>query len=276
MARKTGYRDDLVDGLKAMEVGAWAQQKHDLLAKYIEATRYMRRRWPRRTYVELFCGPGRVWYKSHGPFGPGSALRAWEASKVGDAAFTEIYINDLDLESAKACQERLLAAGAPKVTVTNLRAELAGPEILSRLGNGLHLALLDPFSIGVLPFKLVELYAAHPRMDLVVNYSLFDVQRNLLKNLRGETRSMDAFCPGWREAIQDVHGKRAQRGRVLERWLELVNGTGAKYSKDMPLVRDTHRRLPLYYLVFAAHHDAPVRVWSDIARDPTRDMFDGV
>jgi three-Cys-motif partner protein len=157
----------------------------------------------------------------------------------------------------------------------NLPAEKAAPLILEQLRatRSVHLALLDPFSIGVLPFAMVKAFASHPKVDVVVNYGLHDVQRNLLKNLRGEAGEMDAFCPGWREAVAGVNGKRAQRGRVLERWLHMVEQTGAKYSREMPLVRDARRRIPLYYLVFAAHHEGPIRVWGDIAKDGQRDLF---
>jgi three-Cys-motif partner protein len=274
MASKAKYRDDPADGLPAMEVGDWSREKHDLIAKYIDGTRLMRRRWPRRTYSELFCGPGRVWYKNRGPFAPGSAVRAWIASRRDGAEFTEINVNDADQVNAAACVERLRVSGI-EPHMDSMPANEAAPRILERIGRkGLHLVLLDPFSIGAMPFSLVEGFARHPKVDLIINYSVLDVQRNLLRNMRGDSDEMDRFCPGWREAIEGVHGRRAQRGRVLERWLELLKGCGATYSREMPLVRDARRRVPLYYLIFAAHHDAPVRIWGDVARDAQRDMFD--
>lgn len=273
MAKPPEYVPDPLDGLRAMKVGLWAKEKHDLLSKYIDGTRFMRRGWKHRIYIELFSGPGRVWYRHHGPFADGSALRAWRASQRDGAAFTRVFINDLDPENLSACQRRLEGAGAP-VTALNMEAEKAAPLILQQLPrrDAVHLSLLDPFAIGVLPFSMVRTFASHEKMDIVVNYGVHDVQRNLLKNLRGEADEMDRFCPGWREELQGVTGKRAQRGRVLERWLRMVKATGAEYSKDMPLIRHTHRRVPLYHLVFAAHHEGPIRVWGDVARSGQGDL----
>src|SRR5688572_4397752 len=131
MASSPTYRPDPIDGVRAMEVGPWAKEKHDFLAKYIDGTRWMRRPWPHRVYIELFSGPGRVWYKRQGPFGDGSAMRAWRASQR-DAPFTAMFINDLDPENVAACCTRLVDAGAP-VKAFNLPAEEAAPKILAQL-----------------------------------------------------------------------------------------------------------------------------------------------
>jgi three-Cys-motif partner protein len=253
-----------------MVVGAWAQEKHDLLAEYIVATRHMRKRFTRRTYVELFCGPGKVWYEHRGPY-PGSALRAWEASRLDGAQFTEVYINDLDPENVAACRRRLEEAGA-RVIALNMPADQAGPAILERLGGGLHLALLDPFSIGVLPWTLVGPFATHPKMDIVVNVNISDLRRNLGRNIVGDAHDVDGFCPNWRSALTGVGSKVEQRLRVFQCWLDRLKTAGAEYSREMPLVRDSRLRVGKYHLVFAAHHPAPIRVWSDLAKPKTRTL----
>ena len=47
------------DGLPATKVGAWTREKHERLLKYVGITRDVRRKFGNRTYIELFCGPGR-------------------------------------------------------------------------------------------------------------------------------------------------------------------------------------------------------------------------
>lgn len=274
MATKPEYRIDPHDSRKSLVVREWSLEKHDLIAKYIDGTRSMRVRWPRRTYTELFCATGRVCLKESGKFIPGTALRAWEASRKSGVEFTEIYVNDLDRESVETCRARLEELGAT-VSAFNLPAVEAAPTILERLGPGLHLVVLDPFSIGVLPFNaLVKPFAAHQRVDLVVNYNLQDLMRNLTHNVLGDADELDDFCPGWRDAINGVSNRRARRGRILERWLAKLRESGAEYSKEMPLVRDSRRKnTPKYYLVFASHHESPIRVWGDVARNPNRDLF---
>jgi three-Cys-motif partner protein len=274
MAKRPRYRPDPIDGRRALEAGIWAQEKHDLLARYIEGTRYMRGKFSRSTYTELFCGPGRVWFRDRGPYANGSALRAWEAAKASGQPFEEIFINDLDAENVTTCKDRLEKAGAT-VTAFNLPADKAAPEILKKLGNGVHLALLDPFGISALPFSVVQEFAKLPKMDLVINYAVMDVQRNLLQNLRGESDVIDEFCPGWRKSVSPAENRRAQRGKLLTRWLSLLESSGIRYSREMPLVRGTGLRAPFYHLVFGAHNDSPLRVWGDIANTRQGDIFAG-
>jgi hypothetical protein len=46
-----------------MEVGAWSEDKHALIRRFVDASWAARTKWPQRTYVDLFSGPGRiVWY----------------------------------------------------------------------------------------------------------------------------------------------------------------------------------------------------------------------
>lgn len=51
---------DPLDGLGVMEVGAWAFEKHELIRRYVNASREARRKWSQRVLVDLYCGPGRV------------------------------------------------------------------------------------------------------------------------------------------------------------------------------------------------------------------------
>jgi three-Cys-motif partner protein len=278
MAKKTEYRDDPTDGGRALVAGEWARQKHDLLADYIIATSGMRGKpvWGRCTYVDLFCGPGRVWYGKHAQrTSAGSALRAWEASLRGQVPFDEIFINDLDTENVEACASRLRQAGASKITTFNLTANAAAPLIRQRLRDGVHLVFIDPFKVELLPWSLVKPYASQRNIDVVVNFNLADLARTLHLNLSGQAEVLDAACPGWREAIHDVARKGEMRGRIIRLWLQkLASECGALYSREMPLIRDARMGVPKYHVVFAAHHPAPVRVWGDVAREPTGALFD--
>lgn len=254
-----------------MVVGAWGQEKHDLLAKYVVGTRRMRDDWPRRTYVELFCGPGRVYYEHAGPC-DGSALRAWRASQRG-GEFTEFYVNDFDSESAELCHARLERAGAPRVEHFTEAADVAGPKILERLkGPGLHTVLLDPFSIAVLPFSLVKPFASHRKVDLIVNFNLQDLTRTLHLNMGGKSSALDAFAPGWREVIERGDSRRVIRGKVIQHWLKLLKACGIKDAEQKPLVTDSRKGIAKYHLVYASHHPSPLKVWDDVAKGPTRSL----
>lgn len=277
MASKTEYRVDPIDHRLSLVAGEWAREKHELLEQYIVATSGMRGKpvWKRCTYIDLFCGPGRVWYgKRAQTTSPGSALRAWDASVRGRVPFDEIFINDLDAENLEACRARLIEAGAKKVTAYNMPADDAAPLILRQLRQGVHLALMDPFKVELLPWSLVRSYASQRNIDVVANFNLADLSRTLHLHLGGKSDVLESVCPGWRSAIEGATRKGERRGRIVERWLELLRQCGAEYSKEMPLIRDARMGVPKYHVIFAAHHEAPIRVWGDIARDPTGQLFD--
>jgi len=47
------------DGLPAMDVGAWAENKHYYLGRYCDMFAVgMSKKWPRRYYIDLFSGSG--------------------------------------------------------------------------------------------------------------------------------------------------------------------------------------------------------------------------
>lgn len=72
----TEYVDDPTDNMRAMVVGDWAAEKRTLVEQYIDASRAARRRYTHRAYVDLFCGPGRVWLRDARRFEDGCALSA--------------------------------------------------------------------------------------------------------------------------------------------------------------------------------------------------------
>ena len=62
------------DGLPASEVGAWTEEKHERLRKYIDSSHGARRKYSNRAYLDLYCGPGRSWIRETGAFVDGSPL----------------------------------------------------------------------------------------------------------------------------------------------------------------------------------------------------------
>ena len=49
---------------------------------------------------------------------------------------------------------------------------------------GLHLVFLDPFNLAQLPFSIIERMLRVQRMDMIIHFSLQDLQRNLDKHSR--------------------------------------------------------------------------------------------
>jgi three-Cys-motif partner protein len=252
------------DGLPAEDVGAWAKEKHDLLCRYVDISRGTRGKFigPGKagaTYVDLFCGPGRAKVRD-GEFIDGSCMAAWRKSQEGGSPFSSVLIADLDETRLRAAEARLKAAGAP-VHAFHGPATETSAKIVNRLDPyGLHFAFLDPFSLGVLDFRIFQTLARRKRMDVLVHLSKMDLQRNLGRNIVADTSAFDAFAPGWRDVVGTDQGQRAIRTELMEHWKSLVANAGFDPSTEMKLIKGGQEQ-HLYWLLLVAGHELAHRFW---------------
>jgi three-Cys-motif partner protein len=260
---------------KVLEVGDWSIEKHQLLRRYVGASWAARRKWPKRGFIDLFCGPGRTRIKGSDIETDGGAVVAWRQTKLNSVEFSDVIIGDVDQDSLVSCEKRLLALNAP-VTALLGPAEQTVDEAIKRLPpNGLHLAYLDPFNMEHLPFSIIERLAKVRKIDIVVHFSVMDLQREIeLDFLRDESR-FEAFAPGWKQHV-DVTGltKQQARNAFVKYWLGLVESLGFQYSKEMPLMTNSNNG-PLYRMMFLMRDQLPGRLWGDVARGlrKTPDLF---
>ncbi|MFG1364689.1 three-Cys-motif partner protein TcmP [Xanthobacter versatilis] len=258
------------DGLPAEDVGPWAKEKHELLCRYVDISRSVRKKFigPGKggaTYIDLFCGPGRARVRGR-EFIDGSCVAAWRKSVEGGAPFSQVLIADLDQERLDAAVSRLQDAGAP-VTAFHGPAVETARRIVDRLSvHSLHFAFLDPFSLGALDFRIFHMLAQRKRMDVIVHLSKMDLQRNLGRNIAAETSAFDTFAPGWRQAITTVQGQRGIRIELIEYWREIVSNVGFAASPHMRLLKGPKEQ-HLYWLLLVASHGLAHRFWQ-IASNP--------
>lgn len=274
MATTSAVEVDPCPGLPVMDVGSWSLEKHSLLRRYVDASREARRKYRVRTFIDLYCGPGRVRNRDDATDSDGGALIAWRESARTRTQFTHVVIGDLEPQSLSACRERLAALGASVVPLAG-PAESTADEVVARLPmSGLHLAYLDPFNLGHLPFSVIERLSRFPRIDIVVHFSVMDLQREIELDFDRDASRFEAFAPGWREHI-DVRSlnKVAARARFVEYWLGLVEKLGFKCSRERPLLTNS-RNGPLYRMMFLLRHPLAERLWNDIAKSDQLGLFD--
>lgn len=66
----------------------------------------------------------------------------------------------------------------------------------------MHLALLDPFRLGELPFSVIESLARVKRMDLLNHASARDLTRDLHNYVRTDgPKHLHRFAPRWRDHV---------------------------------------------------------------------------
>jgi three-Cys-motif partner protein len=260
-------------GRKGEGVGDWVpNQKHTFLAKYIEGTRLARRKFTNRVFVDLFCGPGRIQVKDEAFTRHNGAVIAWRHSQLGDAAFTNCFVGDIDAERVAACEARLTKFGAP-VSAFVGPAEQTVDKIISKIpSSSLALAYLDPYNLEFLSFDIIRKLSRLPRIDFAVHFSTMDLRRNLEFEYTSARARFDGTAPGWRSAI-DLRkvSKSLAEDLFFDYWCAKVGELGFSISQRMPLVRGEGNK-PLYHLVFFSRHPFPNKIWDDVAQGKNREL----
>ena len=254
-------------------VGSWVpDMKHTFLAKYVEGTRQARKKFKKRVYVDLFCGPGRIRVKGEESSRHGGAQVAWLHSRLDDAEFTSCLVADLDAARADACAKRLRAFGAPVQAFVGPADDTVDQVLKEIPRDALCLAYLDPYNLQYLTFNIIEKLSRLKYVDFAVHFSTMDLRRNVLMEYSHERARFDSAAPGWREHIDAAAFVRGDADEAFfEYWCGLVSRLGFSISKRMPLVRDDGNR-PLYHLVFFSRHPLPNRIWGDVAQGANREL----
>jgi len=261
------YEIDEEDGLPREIVGAWAEDKHARLRKYVGISAAVRPKFVRKgneaTYIDLFCGPGRARIEGTSKIIDGSSIVAWKESLVRQAPFTRIFIADSETSLADATEARLKKLAAPV-------AKRAGPAALtvdeiSTLINskGLHFAFLDPFNLGTLHFSIIRKLAAFQQMDILVHISGQDLRRNLRRYIDQQQSALDDFAPRWREHVNTASDDFNVRAAILAFWKGLVREEDMRVTEGFEKVTGLNNQ-PLYWLAFAARHKLALEFWSKI------------
>jgi three-Cys-motif partner protein len=253
------------DGLPVGEAGEWTLDKHERLRRYVDAAHGARRKFSHRTYIDLYCGAGRTRIRETGEVVDGSPLVAWEAGGRHGDQFTEFLIGDADAAFLDAARTRLERLGAKVRTFPGKATETVDQVIRALDPAGLHLALLDPFNLGDLPFTVIEKLARVKRMDLLIHVSAMDLKRDLHNYLKTDgPKHLDAFAPGWQGKVNEKERPELVRRAIFEHWKSLIEGLGTSPNDKVEVVENS-KKSDLYWLVFVARHELAHKLWSQIA-----------
>jgi len=139
--------------------------------------------------------------------------------------------------------------------------------------NGLHLAYLDPFNLDHLPISIIQRLASLRNIDIIVHFSVMDLQREIELDFDRDASRLDVFAPDWRQNV-DVRTltKQEARKRFVEYWLGIVRDLGFSCSKEQPLITNS-KNGPLYRMMFLLRHPLADRLWNDIAKPPQGRLF---
>jgi len=251
-------------------VGSWVpEHKHRLLTHYLNASRGAWRQWPERIFIDPFCGPGRIQVKGESFTRDGGALVAWR-TLASTAPFTRMLIGDIADERVTACQQRLTQLGAPAISFSGPALSTTKDMVAAVPGSSLCMAYIDPYNLELLDFDILRTLSKLKTLDLAVNFSLMDLHRNVDMELDPTRARFDAAAPGWRDqAWARTTNLAGLPGNFFNCWCDLVKSLGFQFSEAMPIVsNDQGGRI--YRVVFFSRHPFPNKIWTSVARNPTK------
>ncbi len=270
MSSDNSYDENLIT-----EVGPWAEEKHERLRRYIDASRKTRLKYIDRagaTYIDLFCGTGRARIRGTNRIIDGSAVTAYKKSLECGVPFNSIHIGDMDPDKLSDCASHLRELGATVFTYLGPAAVTAQQAVDAVDPYGLNLAFIDPFNIETLHIDIFKALAQLKRIDIIAHFSAMDTQRNIMKWRTADDSPLDKAAPGWREATKDIQAGNSLRNMALEYWKEQIKALGI-YPSDREELITGSKSQPLYWLVFIAKHNLADYFWNEIRNLGQRDLF---
>lgn len=262
---------DTEDGLPLGDAGEWAAEKHRLLADYVIATRYVRGKVKRLraapAYIDLFSGPGRARIAKSTQIVDGSPLVAWKAAKGRENPFTTMLVSDAHPGYADAAGTRLTRLHAPVQARAGTAVEAAKWAAAQLDPNSYHLAFVDPYNLGGLPWDVFKAMVGHQHLDFIVHFSQGDLARNLDSYSAQEQSALDLFAPGWRETVGEMRDPVQTRGMFFAHWISLFEQERYRLADSIPFVNS--KNAPLYRLVLLSR-EAPLakKIWKSVAKNP--------
>jgi three-Cys-motif partner protein len=134
------------------------------------------------------------------------------------------------------------------------------------------MAYIDPYSLEHLSLSILKELAKLRKIDLAVNFSTMDLQRNVELEFDPTRDRFDEAAPAW---SQDSAIRAASRQNVKHEffryWLNLVQKLGFTHSAQMPMIHNTQGH-GIYRLCFFSKHAFPQRIWDDVARGPNKSL----
>lgn len=271
---KNEYEIDPDDHLRREVVGSWVEEKHQLLAWYVDASRGARARIAGSPcFIDPYCGPGRVRFRDDGSIGrDGGALAAVKSSfrprQGTPAPFTTAFIADLDPINVDACRSRMATLGIPINHIVGKAEETIVDVAHSLPSAGLHIAYLDPYAIDQLPISVIQELSKVRNVDLMIHFASGDLKRNL--EHPDQSSRFEAVAPGWNQESGRFTRSELRR-RFFEHWSGLVRKCGYHLAARPYRVRNS-KRSEIYMLTLASKHPLGAKIWDSLRPHPQGEL----
>lgn len=267
-SRNIEVRDD---SLAAPEVGAWAEEKHRYVSLYSALfSSGMRRKWPKRTYIELYAGAGYSKIRDTSKLILGSPLRALTL----EVPFNKYVFCEENREKLAALKTRAKQI-CPNADIAFVEGDCnrKTQEILAAIPrkSGLSLCFADPFDIS-LHFTTIRTLATAGRIDFLILLALgMDANRNYDHYLKDESHKIDNFLgsDSWRQRWAKAQWDAVKFTRFLAD--EFTTSMAAldyipppRYM--MKEVKLPQKNVPLYRLALFSRNQLAYKYWEQVLK----------
>jgi three-Cys-motif partner protein len=244
-----------LDGLPSRSVGPWVGRKVHFTDRFTQMfATGMKNRWPRRSYIELFAGPGQSFDHARGLHLEGSAMRAMRAQ------FTDYFFVDIDPVATGALRQRargMVLPNAPLIVTADCNRAI--DTIVKAIPPGIAMTFIDPTNWQV-RFETVAQLAAVRRMDLLFTFHVGGLKRVARLNMP----AVDAFFPpgsDWHAALRRPRAEQVQA--LIDLYLDGLAPFG--YHKEgvdwIPVKNSTGATI--YVLVVFSKHPLGLKFWRE-------------
>ena len=265
------------DGLPTNEIGPWAEEKYRYVGMYAELfATGMKNKWPHRTYLDLFSGPGYSRVRDTHRVVLGSPMIALSLMDPFDAyVFAEENPQSLD-----ALRTRVARLNQPS-PVTYLPGDANKKvdrviEMISKTParSTLSFCFLDPYKLNI-HYNTVRRIAEGRAVDFLILLALYtDANRNIQFYVADRNQTIDLFLgtsdwrPRWKTA--ELAGDTIVEFLAMEYSTRMSQiGYLPMNIQDMVKVRTLDNNLPLYYLAFFSKHRTGLKFWDQVRKYAT-------
>ena len=249
------------DGELGIKVGAWAPEKLHYLGLYCDIfNKGMKNKWPTRTYVDIFSGPGKCIIETSQNEIYGSPL----VSLNCEIPFTHYLFNDINLDFVKALTSRVSKCNFAKINIFNNDCNQVIDILISTLPkNSLYFCFIDPLNWEI-NFDSIKKLTEGRQMDLLITFHIGNIKREAAKPPK---ELLDFFPPlDWQDMFQKAQkGNRLNERVFLDAYEQGLKEIGYKVTRDHLFTKNIRNTI-LYYLIFASKHEKGAYFFDEVTK----------
>lgn len=249
------------DGLPAIDIGAWAENKHYYLNRYCDMFAVgTSKKWSQRYYIDLFSGPGIGINRETGQESSGSPIIAL-AHPFTNFVFVEA--NPENLEALKVRTEPLLDGRHAEYILGDANAIIS--DIVRNVQrDSLSLVFADPYTIQ-LKMRTIQWFSDHFRADLLIHFPYGTFLQRVIPQTQtemteGKLTELNEFFGGieW----QELRGHKPNPRVYLDLYEAKLRELGYLIGDNYPRMANI-KNATLYYLVLASKNALALKFWKN-------------